>query len=79
MGITATKLWMAALMVLLSTAAALNALGTIDEFPDNSRAHYEFVESLWDDSGGFRGHLLDPVADCEYTFYGLLALGALAR
>ena len=26
-------------------------------------------------NGGFAGTPADPVADCEYTFYALLALG----
>jgi len=29
------------------------------------------------DSGGFRGAASDVMADCEYTFYGLLAMGHL--
>ncbi|MBT7298332.1 MAG: hypothetical protein HN849_02405, partial [Victivallales bacterium] len=36
-----------------------------------------FVESCWDESGGF-GAIPDTTPDCEYTFYALLALGALA-
>ncbi|NLF17468.1 MAG: hypothetical protein GX595_09440 [Lentisphaerae bacterium] len=37
----------------------------------------QFVQSLWDDSGGFRGAVADALPDCEYTAYALLALGAL--
>jgi len=37
----------------------------------------QFVQSLWDAGGGFCGSLADPIPDGEYTFYGLLALGAL--
>ncbi len=37
----------------------------------------QFVQSLWDDSGGFRGAVADTMPDCEYTAYALLALGAL--
>jgi hypothetical protein len=36
-----------------------------------------FIESLWNSDGGFRSHAADPVSDVEYTFYALLALGAL--
>lgn len=38
----------------------------------------EYVDSLYSD-GGFCATLLDPGTDVEYTFYGLLALGALAE
>lgn len=62
---------------LLSTATALFALRASDARPARSGPHLDFVESLWDDSGGFSGHLADPVTDCEYTFYALLALGCL--
>ena len=36
-----------------------------------------FVQALWTESGGFCGTLADPVPDCEYTFYGLLASGSM--
>jgi hypothetical protein len=38
----------------------------------------DFVDSLWTSQGAFYGTWADDVADCEYTFYGLLALGHLA-
>jgi len=64
---------------LLSTATALFALKRLGidltPFREDGLA---FVESLWTESGGFSGHLIDPLPDCEYTFYGLLALGTLA-
>ena len=37
-----------------------------------------FVAGLMLEDGGFRGTQDDRAADCEYTFYGLLALGHLA-
>ena len=37
-----------------------------------------FVAGLMLEDGGFRGSQDDRAADCEYTFYGLLALGHLA-
>jgi hypothetical protein len=65
---------------LLSTATALHALAragvSLDEIRQPCR---EFVEGLWADDGGFRGHWADDAIDCEYTFYGLLALGHLAE
>lgn len=61
---------------LLSTATALHALRKAGRPPDSAELHAEFVESLWADNGGFRGHPSDPTTDCEYTFYALLALGA---
>ncbi len=61
---------------LLSTATALHALREAGRAPASTEPHAEFVASLWDDNGGFRGHPADPTTDCEYTFYALLALGA---
>jgi len=63
---------------LLSTATALYAArnqGWIEQVP--IKTSVEFVTSVWDESGGFGGHRFDQRADCEYTFYGLLALGSL--
>jgi hypothetical protein len=61
---------------LLSTATALYALRQAGQCPGSVTPHEEFVESLWAENGGFRGHPADPVTDCEYTFYALLALGS---
>ena len=69
---------------LLSTATALHALAAAGVPLDTVREPcLRFVEALAVDDPGpprrmsFRGHPDDPVADCEYTFYGLLALGHL--
>lgn len=63
---------------LLSTATALLALRTANCMPDDLSACREFVGRLWDRSaGGFRSHVFDDATDLEYTFYGLLALGAM--
>ena len=64
---------------LLSTATALHALGRAGAALDGPAraACLGFVFDLLGDDGGFRGHLADDAADCEYTFYGLLALGHL--
>jgi hypothetical protein len=63
---------------LLSTATALHALGAAGVSIDAIRAPcIDFVESLRSAEGGFRGHRADRTPDCEYTFYGLLALGNL--
>jgi hypothetical protein len=72
---------------LLSTATALHALAAAGRtLDDDVRAGARvFVESLAEssdgaaDAAGFRGHPDDTVADCEYTFYGLLALGHLIQ
>ena len=37
-----------------------------------------FIDSLWTNEGAFHGNWTDDVVDCEYTFYGILALGHLA-
>jgi hypothetical protein len=63
---------------LLSTATALFALGMVQaDYSAVKRSCLEFVDSLWDPQGGFCGTWMDETVDCEYTFYGLLALGNL--
>ena len=60
----------------LSSATALLALemtGTANE--ELKSKAVEFVNLHWDDSGGFFGSIADQIADVEYTFYGLLAIG----
>lgn len=65
---------------LLSTATALHALTAMERrLP--SAIHekcMDFLDSLWDATGGFHGHWADDHLDAEYTFYGLLALGHLS-
>ena len=64
---------------LLSTAVALHALGGLEVSFDTRRDRcLDFVDSLWNAEGGFHGHWADDELDCEYTYYGLLALGHLA-
>jgi len=64
---------------LLSTATALHALAGLkipfDLFKENC---LDYVDSLWSNRGGFHGNWLDDQLDCEYTYYGLLALGHLS-
>lgn len=65
---------------LLSTATALHALAALNVPLDNIRQPcLDFLDSLWNSQGGFCGHCLDDTIDCEYTFYGLLALGHLDK
>jgi hypothetical protein len=59
---------------LLSTATALFTLRQYGERPEYPAA--DFIEAHWLPSGGFAATLLDDGSDVEYTFYGLLALGA---
>lgn len=64
---------------LLSTAVALHALTTLHAPLDTIREScLDFIDTLWTRQGAFLGSWLDDVADCEYTYYGLLALGHLA-
>jgi prenyltransferase beta subunit len=64
---------------LLSTATALHALSLVGVRMDAAKdKHLDYLDSLWSPQGGFRGHWADDVVDCEYTYYGLLALGTLA-
>ncbi len=63
---------------LLSTATAIYA-ARILEHPtrDLTEGSVIFAESLQSEQGGYAGHWLDPLPDCEYTFYALLTLGCL--
>jgi hypothetical protein len=64
---------------LLSTATALHALAGLEAPIARVREScLDFVDSLWTNEGGFHGHWADEHLDCEYTFYGLLALGHLS-
>ncbi|MDC0143799.1 terpene cyclase/mutase family protein [Verrucomicrobia bacterium] len=64
---------------LLSTATTLHALAALDMrlTEEETERCLDFVDSLWNATGGFHGHWSDDYLDCEYTFYGLLALGHL--
>ena len=64
---------------LLSTATALHGLVSLGCRPARlKRPCLEFLDSLWAKAGAFRGNWFDHELDCEYAFYGLLALGHLS-
>lgn len=64
---------------LLSTAVALHALdGMQVDLKPFKEPCLDFIDSLWNNAGGFHGHWADDELDIEYTYYGLLALGHLA-
>jgi prenyltransferase beta subunit len=64
---------------LLSTATALHALAGLErDFGHLKEACLDFIDTLWSNEGGFHGHWGDDTLDCEYTYYGLLALGHLS-
>lgn len=64
---------------LLSTATALHALaGMRASFEQVKEPCLDFIDSLWTNTGAFYGNWTDDAADCEYTYYGLLALGHLS-
>jgi prenyltransferase beta subunit len=64
---------------LLSTATALHALSGLHAPLDQVREPcLDFIDSLWTSAGGFYGNWTDDALDCEYTYYGLLALGHLS-
>ncbi len=64
---------------LLSTATALHALGALQWSPEPIReACLDFIDTLWSNRGAFCGNWQDDTFDCEYTYYGLLALGHLS-
>lgn len=64
---------------LLSTATGLFALLRLDTTlpPPQRDACRAFLQDRRTNTGGFTGSRADPTADGEYTFYALLALGAL--
>lgn len=62
---------------LLSTAVSLFTLSVCKQPMESLTSAYQFIDDHWDESGGFRATLLDDICDCEYTYYGLLSLGAL--
>ena len=65
---------------LLSTATALHALKIIGFEVDTIKEKcLDFIDSLWCSKGGFYGNWADAIVDCEYTYYGLLALGHLGK
>jgi hypothetical protein len=64
---------------LLSTAVSLHALAASQrDLSPIKEACLDFIDSLWSAEGGFHGHWADDTLDCEYTYYGLLALGHLS-
>lgn len=64
---------------LLSTATALHTLVAMHaDLSPIKEPCLDFVDSLWTNAGGFCGSWLDDTLDCEYTYYGLLALGHLS-
>ncbi|MCY2923971.1 MAG: hypothetical protein NT031_00765 [Planctomycetota bacterium] len=64
---------------LLATAVALHALALSGaDLSDSRDPCLDYLNSLWDPSGGFRAHWADRELDVEYAFYGLLAAGALS-
>jgi prenyltransferase beta subunit len=65
---------------LLSTATALHALsGMRVDLARVREPCLDFVDSLWTNQGTFYGSWTDDEPDCEYTYYGLLALGHLTE
>ena len=64
---------------LLSTATALHALTSLHvDYEPLRETCLDFVDTLWTARGGFYGTWEDEQLDCEYTYYGLLALGHLS-
>jgi len=64
---------------LLSTATALHALAGLERgFGHLKESCLDFIDTLWTNEGAFHGHWGDELLDCEYTYYGLLALGHLS-
>jgi len=65
---------------LLSTATALHALWVLGtDLGPIREPCLRFVRGLRRGDGAFAAHDNEETGDCEYTFYGLLALGHLAE
>ncbi len=65
---------------LLTTATVLFTLRTLDLLLDKLREPaLEFIELHLDEKGGFCSSILDMRPDCEYTWYGLLAMGSVLQ
>lgn len=64
---------------LLSTAVCLHGLdgAEVDLTPFREPC-LDYIDSLWNAEGGFHGNWTDDMLDCEYTYYGMLALGHLS-
>ena len=64
---------------LLSTATALHAISGLHLGIESIKEPcLDFIDSLWTNKGAFYGNWTEDVTDCEYTYYGLLALGHLS-
>jgi prenyltransferase beta subunit len=64
---------------LLSTATALHALAALHApLEPIAERCLDFIDTLWTSRGAFYGTWADEEPDCEYTYYGLLALGHLS-
>lgn len=64
---------------LLSTAIAVHALAASGiEISPIRRSVLSFVRDLWSPAHGFLAAADQVASDCEYIFYGLLAMGHLA-
>ncbi len=63
---------------MLSTSVALFALRMCGELSnEQSTRAAQFINDHWLPNGGFASLIDDERSDCEYTFYGLLGLGAI--
>lgn len=63
---------------LLSTSVALAALRRLEaDLSAITGRCRQYVLDLWDDRGSFHPAAGEPAIDCEYLWYGLLALGCL--
>lgn len=64
---------------ILTTAVTLHALdGLQADWHSVKEDCLDFIDTLWDNRGGFYGHWADDALDAEYSYYGLLALGHLS-
>lgn len=63
---------------LLSTGIALHALAKSSRIsPDMREKNMDFMDSLWQNRGGFQQSWANPEVSIETIYYGLLALGHL--
>ncbi len=65
---------------MLSTAVALFCLMVCGKVNDDiAKKGAKFIGEHWLENGGFASVIDDEKSDCEYLFYGLLAIGVVAN
>ena len=76
-----TIVWLVTFLTAAVPALAVNQTVTAlpsDRFDPATVSVSQGDSVTWTNAGGFYGSWADNTLDCEYTYYGLLALGHLS-